>query len=81
MSVDLKKVCYRVDCGPIIQTGFSTTYYICKSCKLEISENLAEEINKRKKEKKSSDQYDDDDLLKLFEEMSSSVDDPGSWFI
>lgn len=49
MSDKIKTYCYNSNCGPIVKTGaVQSTWIVCKSCKNEISERLAEEIKNRK---------------------------------
>jgi len=48
---EIKGYCYSEKCN-IITTGFNSNWYICRSCKEEVSERLAEEVRQREKDKK-----------------------------
>ena len=46
-----KSFCYDLACGPVVKTGFHLNqYWVCKRCKLEITEALAKTIDKRTKD-------------------------------
>ncbi len=55
---DIKNYCYSNSCGPAIQTGFQEQYWICRSCREEITSRLAQDIKQREEDKKKGKDSD-----------------------
>lgn len=67
----IKKFCYSSSCGPAKLTGFNIEqYWVCTSCKEEITERLKNEIDDRlagKAVKQQTEDEDDSDAWKFYD--------------
>ena len=53
MSAKIKNYCYKVPCGPVVKTGFNLEqYFVCRECKEEVTESLADRIKEKTDAKK-----------------------------
>lgn len=48
MNNDIRTHCYNKKCGPVVEAGFHfERWLVCKECKQEVTQRLAEEIEER----------------------------------
>jgi hypothetical protein len=59
--------CYSKQCGPVVKAGFQHEFYwVCKNCKSEITDRLAEEIQNRDKKKETQEDKDLAEMWGMF---------------
>lgn len=62
MSSKVKTYCYKSKCGPVVKTGaVLSVWLVCKECKEEVSEKLAEDINNKLPHEAPSHHTNNDD--------------------
>ena len=58
---DLKNYCWDDKSCEVVVTGWLSTYYVCRTCKIEVTEKMYQDYLDRKKRQKKKE----DDLKEL----------------